>query len=81
MGGDGVLRRGAGLTDPRETAALVRAIRRAYDGQQWGGVVMFTIRDVHEFAHRLVELGVSVDESRTEVPSIVFGRRPGRRAS
>ncbi len=50
----------------REVAALVRAIRRAHEGEQYGGVVEFHVRDVFAFARRLAELGVYVDESRSE---------------
>jgi hypothetical protein len=41
-----------------EAAALVRAIRRAYGERVGAGVVQFTVRDVHEFAERLVAEGV-----------------------
>ena len=47
-----------------EVAALVRAIRRAHDGEQYGGVVMFTVRDIHEFAQRLVREGVTVQQEK-----------------
>jgi hypothetical protein len=44
-------------------AALVRAIRRAYSSPTgYGGLERFTVADIHEFARRLVEEGVQVDE-------------------
>jgi hypothetical protein len=45
------------------TAALVRAIRRAYGSPSgYGGLERFTVADIHEFARRLVEEGVRASE-------------------
>jgi predicted RecB family endonuclease len=44
-------------------AALVRAIRQAYKQDDTpGGVEMFYIRNVHEFAEKLVAAGVTVQQ-------------------
>lgn len=48
-----------------ESAALVRAIRRAYrspDG--YGGVERFTVVDIHDFARQLAAEGVVVREDQ-----------------
>jgi hypothetical protein len=49
-------------TAEQEAAAdLVRAIRRVYGSTDGiGGVEKFTVHDVHDFARRLLEQGVSV---------------------
>ncbi len=51
------------LTQSETVAALVRAIRRA-DGAPhgYGSVERFTVTDVHDFARRLVEEGVQVQD-------------------
>lgn len=46
-----------------QTAALVRAIRRAYASPTaYGGLERFTVTDIHDFARRLVEQGVLVQQ-------------------
>ena len=41
-------------------AAIVRAIRRVYgSGDGIGGVEKFTVHNVHDFARRLLEQGVT----------------------
>jgi hypothetical protein len=52
------------VTEHRErVAALVRAIRRAYQSPSgYGGVERFTVSDIHAFARRLVAEGVRVLE-------------------
>jgi hypothetical protein len=49
--------------DCQTVAALVRAIRRAYDSPSgYGGLGRFTVADIHEFARRLVHEGVRAEE-------------------
>ncbi len=44
-------------------AGIVRAIRRVYGSPDGiGGVEKFTVHNVHEFARRLLEQGVTVSE-------------------
>ncbi len=46
-------------------ADLVRAIRRIYGSPDGiGGVEKFTVHNVHDFARRLLEQGVTVHETR-----------------
>lgn len=55
------------MSDTEKVAALVWAIRRAHPGPRYGaGVVSFTVRDVFEFAARLVEQGVTVSDDKRE---------------
>ncbi len=43
----------------QDAVALVRAIRRAYSSPSgYEGVERFTVTDIHEFARRLVAVGV-----------------------
>jgi hypothetical protein len=47
-------------------AALVRAIRRAYGSlHEYGGVEAFHVHNVHDFALRLLEQGVKVEEEQS----------------
>jgi hypothetical protein len=46
-----------------QAAALVRAIRRAYGSPgSYGGLERFTVTDIHDFARRLVEQGVTAPD-------------------
>jgi hypothetical protein len=46
-----------------QTAALVRAIRRAHESPSgYGGVEAFHVSNVHDFARKLVEQGVRASE-------------------
>jgi hypothetical protein len=51
------------VADRETVAALVRAIRRAYGSPSgYGGLERFTVADIHEFARRSMEEGVSAEE-------------------
>jgi hypothetical protein len=53
----------ATVTGREQTAALVRAIRRAYGAPGgYGGLERFTVTDIHDFARRLVAEGVRASE-------------------
>jgi hypothetical protein len=48
---------------PDTVAALVRAIRCAYGSpHEYGGLEAFHVHNIHEFARRLAEQGVRVEE-------------------
>jgi hypothetical protein len=48
-----------------DVAALVRAIRKAHVGEQYGaGVTQFVVLDVFEFAQRLIAAGVTVQQEK-----------------
>jgi hypothetical protein len=59
--------RGVETSAPQEAVtALVCAIRRAYGKpSDYGWLVAFHVADIHEFARRLVEQGIRVEEPRT----------------
>jgi hypothetical protein len=49
----------------QESAALVRAIRRAIRSQLgYTGLERFTVTDIHEFARRLAAQGVQATEDK-----------------
>jgi hypothetical protein len=46
-----------------DVAALVRAIRKAHEGEQYGaGVTHFTVLNIFAFAEKLVREGVTVQQ-------------------
>jgi S-adenosylmethionine hydrolase len=45
-----------------DVAALVRAIRQAHPGEQYGGIVQFEVRDIFAFAAALIREGVTVQQ-------------------
>jgi hypothetical protein len=51
------------IAEQEAAAAIVRAIRRVYGSPDGiGGIEKFTVHNVHDFARRLLEQGVTARE-------------------